>query len=182
MSAISNDLGSSTAASSTNAFSAVSSTDFIEIMFAELTNQDPLSPNETKDILQQVGTIRSIESDLALTEKLNDLVRRNEVTSAGTLIGKFVTGRSETGLRVGDFVDSISVTSDGSLLNLTSGFRVPLENLEEIIDPALIQIDDGSGDDPAPVDETPSGDDEGNGDGDDSSNTPDEDGGDSTDG
>lgn len=125
--------------SSTNAFNQLSSEDFIRIMFSELTNQDPLAPNDTKAVLDQISSIRAIESDLKLTDKLDALVAQNELASAGTLIGKLVSGRSELGDPVGDLVLSVTSTREGALLNLASGAQINMKNVEEIVDPKLIE-------------------------------------------
>ncbi|MCB9848437.1 MAG: hypothetical protein H6814_08495 [Phycisphaeraceae bacterium] len=137
MSAIDSATSSAAATSgASNSFGALSSNEFLDIIFTELTNQDPLSPNETKDLLQQISVIRGIESDTALTDTLKQLVNQNSLSQAGALIGKFVTGRTEFGDAAEDFVLSVSATSEGPVLNLLNGQRVPLENLSEIIDPA----------------------------------------------
>jgi len=126
------------AASSTDAFSALSSEEFIKIIFAELTNQDPLSPNQTKDLLQQVSTIRSIESDVQLTDKLDDLVRQDQISSASSLVGKFVAGKTDGGTAVAGYVGSVTITRDGPLLNLSDTVSIPIDNVEQVIDPDLI--------------------------------------------
>ena len=146
MSAITGDLGARSP-SATNAFSAMSSEDFVEIMFTELTNQDPLQPNDTQALLSQIDTIRSIESDQAMTATLQQMVHQNEVTAASGLIGKFVTGLTDAGLRAASYVDSVSVTREGTILNLNSGVRIPLDNVDEIIDPQLLEDLFGGGDD-----------------------------------
>lgn len=159
MSAISGSTGStsSTPASSTDAFSAMSSVDFLEIIFSELTNQDPLAPNETKDLLEQISTIRAIESDLSLAEELQTMVRQNEITSSSSLVGKFVTGKTSSNTEVAGFVDSVSITREGIKINLSSGYSVDLDAVEEIIDPEIITIDEPDGDDDV---EDPDGDDD----------------------
>ncbi len=157
MSAISGTGGSAgTPAASTDAFSAMSSVDFMKIIFTELTNQDPLAPNETKDLLEQVSIIRSIESDLSLSKELKAMVRQNEITSSSSLVGKFVTGLNSSSAEVMGFVDSVTVTREGIRLNLSSGFSIALDAVREIIDPDIIAIGDpNSPEDPAdPVDET----------------------------
>lgn len=125
--------------SSTSGFDALNSQEFLRIMFTELSNQDPLQPSDSKEILNQIGTIRSIESDLALTRNLESLVSKNEVATAGGMIGKYVTGKTVDGVEVENFVGSISVTRDGPVLNLIDGFRMPLSRVEEIFDPALFR-------------------------------------------
>lgn len=142
----------SSVASSTDPFAAMSSEDFIKVMFTELTNQDPLAPNESKDLLEQIGTIRSIEADVDLSKRLQEMSRQNEIASASTLVGKFVTGRNGVGTEVAGFVDSVSITTDGPVMNLGTGYRVALEDLIEVVDPALL---DGGGDNEAPIVSTP---------------------------
>lgn len=117
----------------------LTSQEFLRVIFTELTNQDPLAPSETKDLLQQIATIRSIESDLSLGEKLEAIVKQNQLASAGALIGQFVIGRTAQNDPVADLVGSVSVTKDGPVLNLVSGFSIPMDRVEEIINPALLQ-------------------------------------------
>lgn len=150
-------VSSATPASTTNAFNSLSSEDFVRIMFAELANQDPLAPSDTKAVLDQISSIRSIESDLKLTSKLEALVSQNELASAGTLIGKFVSGLTDTGTRVGDLVLSVSATKNGAILNLASGDRVSMSRIEEIIDPsALDAVNEAFASNPTVSSSTPS--------------------------
>jgi len=70
-------------------------------------------------------------------------------------------------------VDSVTITRDGIQLNLSSGYTVPLDGVQEIIDPDIIAIgdpDDGSGD---PVD-GPDGDEPADPDAPDDPDSPDE--------
>ncbi len=151
MSAISSATSGSATSQSTDAFASLKSEDFVKIIFAELTNQDPLSPNETKDLLQQISSLRQIETDQDFADSLNSLVKQNELTAASTLIGKLATGLNISGSRVVGFVDSISVSREGTTLNLSSGDRLPFNNVDEIIDPSL--FNDGE-DGPTPIDES----------------------------
>jgi len=43
-----------------NRFNELSSDDFLQIIFAELTNQDPLEPQDTGALLEQLNSIRQI--------------------------------------------------------------------------------------------------------------------------
>jgi flagellar basal-body rod modification protein FlgD len=121
-----------------NAYESMTSDDFIRVMFAELTRQDPTKPTDSKDLLDQLGAIRGIESDLSLTKRLQDITRQNEITSAGSLVGAFVEGTTDSGQKTRGFVDSISVTREGILLNLSSTLSIPLSGLQTVHDPALI--------------------------------------------
>jgi flagellar basal-body rod modification protein FlgD len=120
-----------------NRFSEMTTEDFIQIIFTELTNQDPLEPNDTGALLDQLNSIRSIESDIQLTRQLEALVTENQLASASGLIGKFIGGRTEDFQDVTGFVLSPLRRGDTIELELDSGWVVPIENVESIIDPSI---------------------------------------------
>ena len=142
MSAISTDVSAASAATrkTPDPYASLDSDQFMRIIFAELSSQDPLSPNDTKALLEQISLIRSIQSDLGLAEQLESVVKRNELTASATLVGQFVTGRDENFTESAGFVDSVLVTGDKILLKLSSGAYVPLDHVEEIIDPEIVRI------------------------------------------
>lgn len=133
---------SANAAGSTSAFSALTSKQFIEIMFTELTNQDPFEPNDSQAMLDQLSSLRSIESDIQLGERLDKVSQRTEFAAASQMIGKLVSGVSETSNKVVDVVFSVSQTDKGPVLNLTNGQRVRMDNLIEVTTPQLGEVDD----------------------------------------
>lgn len=127
---------------STSAFSALTSKQFVEIMFTELTNQDPFEPNDSQAMLDQLSSLRSIESDIQLGERLEKVSQRTEFAAASQMIGKLVSGISETSRRVVDVVFSVTQTDQGPVLNLMNGQRVRMDNLIEVTNPQLGEVDD----------------------------------------
>lgn len=123
--------GSSNATQATG-FSAMNADDFSKIIFAELSKQDPLQPNDTNALLQQLSTLRSIQSGMDLSARLSDVVKQNEFASAATLVGKWVGGLDELGGRVSGQVKSISKTANGATVELLDGVRIAMANLDEI--------------------------------------------------
>ncbi|MHC5113481.1 MAG: flagellar hook capping FlgD N-terminal domain-containing protein [Planctomycetota bacterium] len=137
MSQIASDLGINNALGQTptpNRFSELDSEDFIKIIFSELTNQDPLQPNDTSALLEQLNSIRSIEADTQLTKQLETLVTENQLASASNMIGKVVSGLDETFERVSGRVLAATREGDDVKLQLESGRIVPLRNVEAIVD------------------------------------------------
>jgi len=120
-------------------FSDMSSEDFIRIMFAELTNQDPFQPNDSAALLEQLNSIRSIESDMKMTEQLQALVTENQLASASNLIGKFIAGKTEDFTAVTGFVISVIRQGDVINLELDTGWWVPIGNVETVIDPQIFE-------------------------------------------
>lgn len=148
MSAIDSTLPAGSSSSAPNGFSALSSEEFMKIIFTELQNQDPMKPNDSSALLDQMSSLRSIQSDMDLSRQLQTLVTQNQLASAGNLIGEFVTGLTFGNQRASGWVVSISRTADGPILNLDNGYRLPFDNVDEIVDGDLIApVDDGGDDD-----------------------------------
>ncbi|MBA4120145.1 MAG: hypothetical protein C0513_05525 [Isosphaera sp.] len=143
-------LASASPATAPGGFSELSSEEFVRILVSELTRQDPLAPQDSSALLEQLSSIRSIESDLSLTNQLQSLVTENQLASAGNLIGTFVSGVTDTNQRTEGFVVSINRTDSGAILNLSNGSRVGLSRVDEIIDPRQFAPD------PAPPSGPPS--------------------------
>jgi flagellar hook assembly protein FlgD len=116
----------------------MSTEDFIRIIFTELSHQDPFKPNDSAALLEQLNSIRSIESDIKLTEQLQSLVSENQLAAASGMIGKFIGGLSEENVRVAGFVVSAVRRGDSTALELDNGWFVPISNVETIIDPDLL--------------------------------------------
>jgi len=113
-------------------FSSMSSADFIRIMFTELANQDPFAPSDSSALLEQMNSIRSIESNIDLMERLDALVFENKLSSAANLIGKEVQGLTSDGFRVEGIVTAVLRFGDDVALELTDGDRISIDNVEMI--------------------------------------------------
>lgn len=147
MSSIGSVGGTSTpASSSAGGFAALSSDEFLEIIFAELSAQDPLEPQDTQALLDQINSLREIEADLALQDQLGELVDQNGFATAANLIGNLVSGITTDGRRAADLVLSVSQTAEGPVLNLFDGSRMLFSMVDEVIGPLDLDVpDDGSG-------------------------------------
>lgn len=119
-----------------NGFSSLSSEQFMGIILKELSNQDPMQPSETKDLLEQLSTIRSIQSNADLVDQLGTLVGDNQWASAGSLIGRRVSGLSESGQRVTATVSGVSRSSAGPILSLAGGGRLALSRVDQMLEAA----------------------------------------------
>jgi flagellar basal-body rod modification protein FlgD len=161
MSSIGSIGSSSNPTNSADAFSALTSGEFLQIIFTELQNQDPLEPNDTSAMLDQLATLRSIESDTQMVDSLSSLVSQTEFAAASSLIGSLVSGITLDNRRVADLVVSVSNTPDGPVLNLFDGSRMFFGNVDEIVGPI---------DEPNPDDNNNDDDDDDDNNGDDNNN------------
>lgn len=124
--------GGLTSASSAGGFGSLSSGEFIEIITTELANQDPLQPNDTTALLEQLSSLRSIESQMEMTDRLGSLVSQNEVSSAAGLIGREVLGLDDRGGEVRGTVDRVAVRSGKPTLILDDGSEVAFSSVREV--------------------------------------------------
>jgi flagellar basal-body rod modification protein FlgD len=139
-------IGSPASSTDSSAVSGLTSDEFFQLIFTELSNQDPLEPNDTNALLEQIANIRSIQSDDDLSTRLADLVGQNELASGAGLIGKLVSGLSETSQRVSGLVQSVSKTDEGVVLNLAGGTRVPMRSVDQVLQDQEDDSDGGAGD------------------------------------
>ena len=132
MSAINALTGAPTTSGTGSRFNELSSEEFIKIIFTELQNQDPFKPNDSGALLEQLNSIRSIESDIEMSNRLESIVFQNQMSSAGGLIGKRVAGLTAESERVGGVVKSVARTGDEIALVLENGWIIPMDNVEYI--------------------------------------------------
>lgn len=117
--------------------SEMKSEDFMKVMLAELTKQDPLQPNDTSALIRQLGDVRNIESQLSLQKSLEALVGHNQVSFAGGLIGKLVKGLDADKNAVEGLVTSVRVEDGKAVLELDNGKALPIDGVTRITLPPV---------------------------------------------
>lgn len=122
-----------------NAFSALDSEQFIKIIFTELGNQDPLQPSDSKALLEQLSSLRSIQSDIDMSNRLDTLAgqfgtlaAQSELSAASSLIGTTIKGFDQDNNPVTGEVLGVLRTSQGAVLKLDGGKMVPMSRLDEV--------------------------------------------------
>ena len=85
-----------------------------------------------------MNSIRAIESDIELTENLQDIVFQNQLATAGNLIGKTIEGLTATNDRAVGNVFAVVREGNDVTLQLDTGWEVPADNVQVIVDPASL--------------------------------------------
>ncbi|MCA9273891.1 MAG: hypothetical protein KDA31_12705 [Phycisphaerales bacterium] len=108
-------------------FGALDSDEFTKLILTELGNQDPLEPNDTKALLEQLSIIRSIESDTKLNDTLKEMTDRSDFMGAAGLIGQFITSNDNplSPLKVMSVVQG----DEGVSVSLEDGSFVPIGSI-----------------------------------------------------
>ena len=117
-----------------NGFADLTSGEFLQIILSELSNQDPLAPSDTAAILEQLSSIRNIESQTQLDEQLQDLVTQNSISTSANMIGKFVNGLDSLNNSVDGIVESLSVRDGEPILNLAGGGELAADRVTKVED------------------------------------------------
>lgn len=96
--------------------------DFLQLMVAQLQNQDPLNPTDTNEFMSQIAEFSSVEQSINANSKLDQLLVNSNISQASTMIGLVITGTDGTQ----GVIQSVRIDSSGSTAILTDGTKVPI--------------------------------------------------------
>lgn len=115
---------SSNSSSSTTSSSSVDYNTFLQLLIAEMKNQDPTNPMETSEYMSQFAQLSTVEQAMQTNSKLDALLSSQSLSQANGLIGKTVSFTDSTGASFSGKVVSVSINSDGSIATLQDGTKV----------------------------------------------------------
>lgn len=129
--------------SSESTLAVLGTDDFLEIILAEMVNQDPLAPADTSATIDQLSQLWSIETDAKLADSVEAMSLQNELNTAASVIGKAISGISVDGVAVQGTVVSAISTIEGAFLRLDTGDFVAMDRVDEIVNvPVASDSDD----------------------------------------
>lgn len=129
---------SSTSSKGANDLRNVDMDGFLKLLIAQMANQDPLSPMENTEIMQQISQIRSISATDKLTDTLDSVLMGQNLSTASSMIGKKVTALTDDAKNVSGVVDRVSVEADADggnrkLRVVIGDQKVDLKNIREVV-------------------------------------------------
>ena len=110
--------------------------DFVNLIIAELQNQDPLNPLDNAEMLNQLSQIREIDSTTRLSETLDAVLLGQNIAMASSLVGKNVEALATDDFgnnaeRISGRVES-ALVENGTVRLRVGGRSVDLNNISEI--------------------------------------------------
>jgi flagellar basal-body rod modification protein FlgD len=117
---------------------ALKTEDFIQMMITQLQNQDPMEPAKNEELLAQMSQISQLESSTQLQKSLKTLVQQNNLSSAGSMIGKLVTGKDAAGEDLEGIVTSVKVVDGEMFLELDSGQKMGFDDVTSVTSAATV--------------------------------------------
>lgn len=101
---------------------------FLQLLVAQLQNQDPLDPVSDREFISQLSQLSSLQSLQSLDANFSQVLRLQQLTTGTTLVGKVVeytdaNGNSQTGT-----VTAVAV-QDGQFQLTVGTDSVPLDQV-----------------------------------------------------
>lgn len=96
---------------------------FLQLLIAEMKNQDPLAPMNSSEYVAQLGTFSNVEQSIVTNNKLDELMSATMLSQAGSIIGKHIT--SADGETSG-MVESVRFITGGAVAVIEGGKEVLL--------------------------------------------------------
>ncbi|KQT21059.1 MAG: flagellar hook assembly protein FlgD [Bradyrhizobium sp.] len=97
---------------------------FLQLLIAQMKNQDPTNPMDTAQYMSQFAQLSTVEQAMQTNAKLDALLSSQSLSQANGLIGKTVSFTDSTGASFSGKVVSVSINSDGSIATLADGTKV----------------------------------------------------------
>lgn len=101
---------------------------FMQILLAQLRNQNPLDPVQDKDFMGQMTQMNSLQELQKMNALLKSLAQSNHLTEAAALIGKAVTARGDDGQTQTGVVTGVTLDGDEARL-LVGGSAIALSSV-----------------------------------------------------
>lgn len=114
---------------------------FLQLMIAELQNQDPLNPLDNSQLLQQISQIREIGATNQLTETLNSVLLGQNLATASSLIGREVEALSDDSQSIRGLVDRVSVDASDENQQRTFTVHIGEHNIQLNNIRAILPVD-----------------------------------------
>jgi flagellar basal-body rod modification protein FlgD len=126
--------GSSTSSQNgaSNGLDNIDISQFLQMMLAELQNQDPLNPMQNSQIMQELGQMQQITASNKLTTTLDGVALGQSLSNATSLIGKRIDGIDDNGDPATGVVQKVSVANSVTKLHVGAQI-VSLSNVQDIV-------------------------------------------------
>jgi flagellar basal-body rod modification protein FlgD len=117
---------SATSSTKTKSTNSVDYNTFLQLLIAEMKNQDPTNPMDTSQYMSQFAQLSTVEQAMQTNSKLDALLSSSALSQADGLIGRTASFTDSTGATVSGKIASVSINSDGSVATLENGTRIPI--------------------------------------------------------
>ena len=105
--------------------------DFLKLLIAQLTNQDPLDPLKDQDFIAQMAQFTALEQTTNMAKGIETLTKLS-LSSAVGYVGRTVGYTGEDGSAKAGTVQYVEFKDSKVVLQLADGTSLPLEQVEQV--------------------------------------------------
>jgi len=117
--------------SNSTGFGSLTTTDFMQMLIAELQNQDPTQPMSSEDLLGQLATMSQLQSTTDLDTALQANTTNQQLSIGASFIGKTINGKDDSGNAVSGVVDQAFLQSGNAYVGVGNS-QVQLANITNV--------------------------------------------------
>jgi flagellar basal-body rod modification protein FlgD len=126
--------GATDTQSSSSAGKSLTQADFLKLLVAQMTAQDPLNPSNNQDLLSQTVQLSTLQSNTSLQSIMTELQNTQGLSQANSLLGRNVTVQATATTTAQGVVSSIDVAS-GTPMIVVNGASYSLGQVLSISTP-----------------------------------------------
>ena len=112
-------------------FAGLTSESFLKLLITQLQNQDPTEPIGNEELLNQISSMRSLQSNIELSETLKSITANQQLSTGAAFIGKSVTGTTTNNTQVTGIVERAFLTN-GTVAVGIGNQTVPIDNISSV--------------------------------------------------
>lgn len=112
-------------------FSSLTADDFLKVLIEQLKTQDPSNPTDSNQLLEQVSSMRALQSSIELSDSIKSLTMSQQLTSATSFLGKTISGTDSNDQAASGIVDRV-VVSDGKTFLAIGSRQIELSKVTNV--------------------------------------------------
>ena len=120
--------GASTGSTSRMPIQTLGQEDFLKLLVAQLSAQDPMNPQKDTEFIAQMAQFSSLEQSRAMQSGITGLRSDQQILQANSMIGRTVTLQNNSGTAVTGVVTGVNLQSETPQV-IVNGEAHPLSQL-----------------------------------------------------
>ncbi|MBN1257536.1 MAG: hypothetical protein JXA52_07505 [Planctomycetes bacterium] len=121
----------------------VSQDEFLQLLVAQMTHQDPLEPMDNAEFMSQLAQLQALDEQIQTNETLSAMHLESQLGSASSLLGTLVTGMNDNNAQVEGIAARISVDNGVAYIVLDNMQKLALSEVTQV-DVIMEPPDDGT--------------------------------------
>lgn len=106
--------------------------DFLQLLTAQIANQDPLEPMKDTEFISQMAQMSSLEEQQKFTQSFTQFAESQGEVAAQAYLGRKVTIETDSGERKSSVAKAVERGDDGQITVTVDGKSYPIANIVRV--------------------------------------------------